>query len=816
MPTSVGGGHGLVISRRVLLIVGLTVSIVLVVCAFTLLLVLQDGPCGSGSFQCGNSSVCIPQQSYCDNDPDCPNGEDEEYDKCVDFHGSTFLAPDWYNVLNKTQQQAGLPDVLAGQQETNHTCLLRNFPAKCICEQTNLFCKHMGLANIPEQITPPNTLSRLILANNSIKTIPRFAFSRYTVLEIIHLEQNSIRTIANDVFRHQKLLRFLYLSKNSISGIEPNGFKGLGNVTRLFLDNNEINDTSLDALNSLPNLQWLDLSSNYLRLSNHSFSSWIHLRELMLEHNEIQYIEEMTFRNLSSLTYLSLRENKLTRLHPKSFWTLTQLQELDLSHNLLTTIPPRLFAQNIQLTSLSLGFNNILQLPAEVFLPLKHIKSLNLEDIDIQNIDVDMFSSLTNLDFVYFIRFQYCSYVPSVPKCRPNTDGLSSTENLLNRTLIRIILWAIAIFTLIGNSLVLLGRGILKDENKVPLNFIRSLAVADMLMGFYLFAIAIQDLQYREVYRQYSHQWTSSLGCTFVGVVAMTSTEVSLLLLAFMSMERFLCIASPFGYTKLNQKTAKISLVLIWGLGLIMAIVPVLYWRQSTHYYGSNGLCFPLHIGESLSLGWQYSAFIFLGVNSLCVLVVICTYVGLFVSIRRTRGQTPLANPNDMDFVLRFFFIVLTNIMCWAPVYVLRLLVLLKYPVPDEVSIWVVVFVVPINAAIDPILYTFTTPKFRRLLAQLFAATGAGNANNSRRFNSTSIKLKADQSYLQPMLSPHHRRMSWDQHLHLTRRISRDTGHATTVVAADPVALMDGIHDPSVLIEMVSLQSPMAGRRNSL
>lgn len=41
MPTSLGGGHGLVISRRLLLIVGLTVSIILVVCAFTLLLILQ-------------------------------------------------------------------------------------------------------------------------------------------------------------------------------------------------------------------------------------------------------------------------------------------------------------------------------------------------------------------------------------------------------------------------------------------------------------------------------------------------------------------------------------------------------------------------------------------------------------------------------------------------------------------------------------------------------------------------------------------------------------------------------------------------------
>jgi hypothetical protein len=54
--------------------------------------------------------------------------------------------------------------------------------------------------------------------------------------------------------------------------------------------------------------------------------------------------------------------------------------------------------------------------------------------------------------------------------------GLSSRENLLNRSLIRITLWAISIFTLSGNSLVLLGRGVLKDDNKVPILYIRSLA----------------------------------------------------------------------------------------------------------------------------------------------------------------------------------------------------------------------------------------------------------------------------------------------------------------------------------------------------
>ena len=47
-----------------------------------------------------------------------------------------------------------------------------------------------------------------------------------------------------------------------------------------------------------------------------------------------------------------------------------------------------------------------------------------------------------------------------------------------------------------------------------------------MLMGIYLFVIAIQDLRYREVYHLYSHEWASSLGCTAIGIMAMISTEV--------------------------------------------------------------------------------------------------------------------------------------------------------------------------------------------------------------------------------------------------------------------------------------------------
>ncbi|KDR22887.1 Relaxin receptor 2 [Zootermopsis nevadensis] len=81
-------------------------------------------------------------------------------------------------------------------------------------------------------------------------------------------------------------------------------------------------------------------------------------------------------------------------------------------------------------------------------------------------------------------------------------------------------------------------------------------------------------------------------------------------------MERFLLIAVPLGgHQNMSMKTTCLSLSVIWTAGLSFASIPVLYWKNSTRFYGTNGMCFPLHIDDPFFMGWQYSAFIFLGVN---------------------------------------------------------------------------------------------------------------------------------------------------------------------------------------------------------
>jgi hypothetical protein len=51
--------------------------------------------------------------------------------------------------------------------------------------------------------------------------------------------------------------------------------------------------------------------------------------------------------------------------------------------------------------------------------------------------------------------------------------------------------------------------------------------VSDLLMGIYLLVIGTQDSQFRDIYHKEAHNWMSSWRCTIIGMLAMTSSEVS-------------------------------------------------------------------------------------------------------------------------------------------------------------------------------------------------------------------------------------------------------------------------------------------------
>lgn len=197
-------------------------------------------------------------------------------------------------------------------------------------------------------------------------------------------------------------------------------------------------------------------------------------------------------------------------------------------------------------------------------------------------------------------------------------------------------------------------------------------------MGVYLITIASYDYVYEDKYSLYALDWSQSWMCSFCGVLAMISSELSVLVLTLITVERYKCITAEF--KAVTASSAKINLLLTWLISILLAVFPLIYWKGEPYYGSSSGLCFPLHINEPYNFGWQYSAFVIIGINLTAVILIAILYWRMFSIIKSDRKFARPALPSekkkreDAILAFRFFAIVLTDCLCWLPIATIKMI----------------------------------------------------------------------------------------------------------------------------------------------
>ncbi|XP_036379745.1 relaxin receptor 2a [Megalops cyprinoides] len=670
-------------------------------CAVALVASRVEGEdCPLGQFPCGNLSVCLPQVLHCNGHEDCQNGADE--DNCGDNSG-------WADFFDRTIKRTTL-------QELPNACFLQHYPELCECTETELQCVQVNLNAVP--LVSAN-VTLLSLRSNSIQKLPEDAFSKYTELQRLFLQNNSIHTISSHAFSGLYKLQKLSLSQNRITSLKPGVFSDLRKLHWLILDDNPLKRISPDTFIGLKVLFFLSMVNTSLeQLPQASLCSHMpSLSWLDFEGNHVDTLNFSTFLACDELTVLSLRDNKIKQLPENTFQSLHLLGELDLSSNGITELPYGIFKGLKSLQILNISHNPLLHIHVGQFDPLIQLQSLGLEGIEIPGIQTRMFRPMENLSHIYFKKFQYCSYAPHVRKCKPNSDGISSFEDLLANVILRVSVWVMAVITCFGNLFVIGMRSVIRAENNLHAVCIKVLCCADCLMGVYLFFLGVFDLKFRGEYNRNAQNWMESTECRTIGFLAMLSSEVSVLLLTYLTLEKFLVIVFPFSRLRPGKRQTATMLASIWLLGLAIAAVPLLSERLFGNYYGRNGVCFPLHSDQQEKLTAKaYSTGIFLGLNLLAFLIIVFSYSSMFYSIYKTGiNATDLRSRLHRDVAVanRFFFIVFSDALCWIPIFLVKILSLQEVEIPGTITSWVVIFVLPINSALNPILYTLTTSFFR-------------------------------------------------------------------------------------------------------
>eukprot|EP00057_Strongylocentrotus_purpuratus_P023686 XP_011678160.1 PREDICTED: relaxin receptor 2-like [Strongylocentrotus purpuratus] len=657
---------------------------------------------GSGFFPCGNLTQCVAQQFQCDGIEHCPNAADET--GCAIDDG-------WVNQFDYRH-----PIFVTEFEPANmvNACALPYYPELCRCNKlTQLDCSNLSMTKISRDI--PSNVTRLYLKFNSIERIDSSTFAPIPSLVYLNLMGNRLREIPANSFHYLHELTTLYLSENNITIIERGAFLGLHGLHWLFLNGNKLTSLQPGMFTGLKDLYWLDLRSNEIKDLNHGAA----LRDLHsvawvdFEGNDIRSIEVDSFAGNTSLTVLVLKNNSISSIAENAFKSQETLIELDLSNNYISHLPMGVFNHLHQLQILRLKNNSVMSFPTGLFDGLDNLIDLDLGGITITDISVDMFKDLTKLEKVAFAKFEYCRYAPHVRTCTPRSDGISSFENLLKNVILRVFVWTIGIITSVGNLGVLVSRAFMKAENKVHTVVVINLCTADFLMGLYLLIIGTQDVKYRDNYNQYALEWTNGITCKVSGLLAIISSEVSVLTLMFISLERYFIIVYPYSFQRIKAKRAILILAVIWFIGTLLAVFPMIPVAYFGNFYGSNGVCFPLHLHDPRMQGWEYSAFLFLGVNTTTFFVIVVSYTAMFLSIRKTRRAAAQCGvKDDMAYAKRFFFIILTDSLCWLPIAILKIMSLYNYIISETLYGWIVVFVLPINSALNPILYTLSTTSF--------------------------------------------------------------------------------------------------------
>ena len=405
---------------------------------------------------------------------------------------------------------------------------------------------------------------------------------------------------------------------------------------------------------------------------------------------------------------------------PSNFINSKSMIYLNLSRNNIHTVKRNAFALMKNLQILSLVFNKLRSLGSHFFVDLKSLSYLYLSDNQLVNIAVDVFQENPGLLLLRSDWYMVCCVVIEVEDCYPQNQFVSSCSHLIASVAQKTAIIVQGIIVTITNVGALIIQSALVHINMAEKYLIVSLAISDLMMGLYLLAIAYIDLTYSTTFHKIISEWTRGLVCVLLGLINFMSSEVSLLVLSFISFARVISIDKVGGMSLMKSKIY-IACTCIW---FVVMMIGIFY----SAYVFTNGM--GLRNNMCIFFGLSHQRFItqtertfhiaFLGFNVLLLIMLSFSVFGIAhvvaksnLSIKKAGGQLNV-KAHERRFhraCFKLSLVLVCNVFTWLPFLIVSILLLSGASVHDSVLQRVIVLGIPLCSSSDPILYNMATLK---------------------------------------------------------------------------------------------------------
>lgn len=313
--------------------------------------------------------------------------------------------------------------------------------------------------------------------------------------------------------------------------------------------------------------------------------------------------------------------------------------------------------------------------------------------------------------------------------CLPEPNAFLPCQDLFDSWWQRAGIWSVFLLGFTGNILVIVVLSSVRQSSSssaltsimwlahskrhidVPRFLVINLAVADLLMALYLGLLAFIDLSTLGEFRMFAIKWQYSNGCKLASFLGVLSSELSVFILAIITLERNYAITNA---VHLNRRLSLQKAMLIMLLGYLFAILMAVLPLNGVSDYRKFSICLPLDMSSSLASQIYLTSLLL--INSFSFVLLLSCYLRMYCAIRGSQAW----NTNDLRIAKRMSVLVLTDFLCWSPVIIAAFASLFGYHLIGSDGLKVLtIFILPLNSVANPFLYAITTKKFKRDLDTL-------------------------------------------------------------------------------------------------
>jgi len=267
----------------------------------------------------------------------------------------------------------------------------------------------------------------------------------------------------------------------------------------------------------------------------------------------------------------------------------------------------------------------------------------------------------------------------------------------------------IAALTALGNGFVL--AAIIKHRRLQSITnyFVASLAASDFLVG--VLGIPCAVVSFVGLHQNY-------IGCVLVNSMILILTQISLLGLCAVAVERFVAIKYPYRYANSCTGTlCLIVIVVVWLTGIVLCVVPLPIWNKWSSYNGQCSFVAVVDIRQVV-----YVNFFLCTLVPLVFMFAIYCYIFHVVrqQLRRIEAVQRISTDVSRNVTLKkdskaakwFAVVIVLFALSWLPLQLINVVTLYGRPTYEPVLLAAIILS-HANSVVNPILYAFANSKFK-------------------------------------------------------------------------------------------------------